>query len=446
MTEPTRTSTGIAYLTFDASLNTDASMIVQQKLDLSGNATARTFCVDACNLALGRDISGSLLTDSEITDYDSNNLVYLGSNDVNVQKTFLSSNINSTKSLNQMCNAYDMTLGKNNQIPIVSNLQTAPYSLTTFNVPDNNWYSIASSNDGQYLYAIIYNGKIWKSSNYGTSWNSINQTYRWVAIECSGDGKNVVAIKNNDHTHHFYSLDYGVNWSRKTGGYGANGPLSDLALSKVYTNTKSHYLVATNTMNTQSGYFAGMWKCRGDITVTSAPTWGVDYSFGNHIINKWWLGCAISYDGQYAMSYRRAHGIYISNNYLQSWQRKYTDSSRYAYVAAVSGTGQYMVCPLYQSSILLSTDFGVNWSTKYTPEPSSVKWTGVEISSDGSFIVAVGYNDYIYSSKDFGENWEIITELGKRNWRKIAINASNEVYLTEYDGKLYKIKILDLNI
>ena len=34
MTEPTRTSTGIAYLTFDATLNTNASMIIQQKLDL----------------------------------------------------------------------------------------------------------------------------------------------------------------------------------------------------------------------------------------------------------------------------------------------------------------------------------------------------------------------------------------------------------------------------
>ena len=86
MPEPKRTSAGIAFLTYDPTLNTDASMIAQQKQDLSGNTTARTFCVDACNLALGRDISGSLLTDSEITDYDSNNLVYLGSNDVNVQK------------------------------------------------------------------------------------------------------------------------------------------------------------------------------------------------------------------------------------------------------------------------------------------------------------------------------------------------------------------------
>ena len=53
--------------------------------------------------------------------------------------------------------------------------------------------SIASSNNGQYLYAVNLSGLIWKSSDYGTSWSSINENYSWVAIECSGDGKNVVA-------------------------------------------------------------------------------------------------------------------------------------------------------------------------------------------------------------------------------------------------------------
>ena len=32
MPEPNRTSNGVAYMTFDATLNTDASMIAQQKL------------------------------------------------------------------------------------------------------------------------------------------------------------------------------------------------------------------------------------------------------------------------------------------------------------------------------------------------------------------------------------------------------------------------------
>ena len=123
MTEPTRTSTGIAYLTYDATLNTDASMIIQQKLDLSGNTTAQTFCENAFDLAAGEDISGALLADSDITNTNTNNLVYLGSNDVNVQKTFLNNKLNSSIAQNIACNAYEMTLGKNNQIPLVSNLK-----------------------------------------------------------------------------------------------------------------------------------------------------------------------------------------------------------------------------------------------------------------------------------------------------------------------------------
>ena len=137
MTEPTRTSTGVAYLTYDASLNTDASMIIQQKLDLSGNTIAQTFCENAFNLAAERDISGSLLTDNDITDF-TNNLVYLGSNDLNVQKTYLSANENSSKTQLLSINAYKMTLGKNIQIPLVSKLKLPP---TVSNIYEYSEYS-----------------------------------------------------------------------------------------------------------------------------------------------------------------------------------------------------------------------------------------------------------------------------------------------------------------
>ena len=53
-------------------------------------------------------------------------MVYLGSNDVNIQKTFLNNKLNSSIAQNIACNAYEMTLVKNNQIPLVSNLQSEP--------------------------------------------------------------------------------------------------------------------------------------------------------------------------------------------------------------------------------------------------------------------------------------------------------------------------------
>ena len=121
MSQPKTTNSGIAYFTFNSNLNTDSSMIEQQKIDLSGNTTIQEFCEDAFKLSAGKDISGSLLTDSDISDYNSNNLVYLGSNNVNQQKTFLNNKAKSSKAQNIACNAYNMTLGINNQQPLISN-------------------------------------------------------------------------------------------------------------------------------------------------------------------------------------------------------------------------------------------------------------------------------------------------------------------------------------
>ena len=45
---------------------------------------------------------------------------------MNVQKTYLNNKINASIAQNIACNAYNITLGRNNQIPIVSNLQLEP--------------------------------------------------------------------------------------------------------------------------------------------------------------------------------------------------------------------------------------------------------------------------------------------------------------------------------
>lgn len=49
MSTPKRTNTDLTYLTFDVTLNTDASMIEQQIIDLSGNTSVQTLCENAFN-------------------------------------------------------------------------------------------------------------------------------------------------------------------------------------------------------------------------------------------------------------------------------------------------------------------------------------------------------------------------------------------------------------
>ena len=112
-----------------------------------------------------------------------------------------------------------------------------------------------------------------------------------------------------------------------------------------------------------------------------------------------------------------------------------------------------MIVAEENNGVWMSTDYGESWSSKFNAVNSSgnvytastivdrVEWRGSAMSSDGSLIVLSGVNDYIYVSKDYGENWEQLTEFGTKDWRKMSINALNEVYLTEYDGKLYKLNI-----
>ena len=200
MTEPTRTSTGIAYLTYDATLNTDASMIIQQKLDLSGNTTAQTFCENAFDLAAGEDISGALLTDSDITDYSTNNLVYLGSNDLNVQKTFLSANENSTKAQLIALNAYEMTLGKNNQIPLVSKLGIIPPPILLC-LTENSQMNIVNSQGNKY----VLNGETEYSSRkvYGLHNGTDTRTYTITNIPV----EHPLAILNTGNSNISYSFE-----------------------------------------------------------------------------------------------------------------------------------------------------------------------------------------------------------------------------------------------
>ena len=100
-----------------------------------------------------------------MTDYYSNHLVYLGSNDVNVQKTFLNNKLNSSIAQNIACNAYEMTLGKNNQIPLVSNLGERPPVVE--HIYSNGISFVAVKTDGTVIEWGSGNGY---TSNYNDSY------------------------------------------------------------------------------------------------------------------------------------------------------------------------------------------------------------------------------------------------------------------------------------
>ena len=130
MSTPERATSGLAFFTYDGTLTTDVSMVEQQKQDLSGNTSVQTFCNDAFSLAIGQDISAALFTDSDVSNTAINTMVYIGSKVLSEQQAFMSDSLQATLAQNIASNAYNMTLGKNNKIPILSYLESLAVSQT----------------------------------------------------------------------------------------------------------------------------------------------------------------------------------------------------------------------------------------------------------------------------------------------------------------------------
>ena len=75
-----------------------------------------------------------------------------------------------------------------------------------------NWVSIASSDEGDKLAAVVYNGYIYTSTNGGTSWaeRTTSGIKNWLSITSSYDGTKLAAI---DGQNVYLSVDSGANWS-----------------------------------------------------------------------------------------------------------------------------------------------------------------------------------------------------------------------------------------
>ena len=150
-----------------------------------------------------------------------------------MQKTFLSANENSTKAQLIALNAYNMTLGKNNQIPLVSSIGQIPvftltplgvvaglgssngsYEKSNLGVSSNN-YAVVGRDGGSIIYYTSDNGNTWSPSTVptlvGIGGNDADNLLRSLAI--SRNGKYSVfmhRVKNHSDNGSYYS-DYYIS-------------------------------------------------------------------------------------------------------------------------------------------------------------------------------------------------------------------------------------------
>jgi hypothetical protein len=280
-----------------------------------------------------------------------------------------------------------------------------------------------SSSSGQYLAAVVYNGSISTSSNYGGSWTTrIGGSWHFIASSSSGQ---YLAASFNGAGKIYISSDYGVTWTT------TNDSPSTAAWNSIAFSSTGQYLAAVTNGN-------GIWR-----STNYGANWGQLTNGLPAAVGTTWRGVASSSDGsRLAAVVNNSGSIYTSSDSGGSWSNTNNAGSRTWYAIASSSTGQYLAACARGATggIWTSSDYGVVWTqrTSLLPSgslPTNISWFSMTSSSTGQYLSIVNSNNgYIYTSSDYGVNWTAQISPGARNWNCVAYSSNGSRLLAVGNG------------
>ena len=253
--------------------------------------------------------------------------------------------------------------------------QNAGQSITTMLESDfttsHGAKSVASSADGTKLVAAEYGGKIYTSTDSGTTWTARDSSRDWVSVASSSDGTKLVATEYGG-SQIYTSVDSGATWT---------------------THSQYTYWAAVASSADGTKLVVADWYYQIYTSLNSGATWTARDS------SRYWSAVASSSDGTKLVAAEQGGFIYTSLNSGATWTSH--DSSRNWYGVASSSDGTKLVAVVNGGQIYTSTDSGLNW----TAGASSSNWVSVASSSDGTKLVAADNDGQVYVSSNSGKTW-----------------------------------------
>ena len=270
------------------------------------------------------------------------------------------------------------------------------------------------------VFYIPAEGGIFRSTDYGNTWNTFN-TYPYIGQIALNTSGNVIALAQliDDLSgtsipgHLYISTDSGTTWSS---GYSAPA-LS--GWNSVAMNALGNQIVAAEV----NGHMY--------ISTNYGVTWNI---LGTPSANWLWVICNHTGVLIYAIATPNpsvqvtvAYPIlYKSSNGGTTWNQVPNPTG------TTAGGWQLVICDasgdnlasIYNTSIYTSSDAGLTWLL--TSAPRDASWSCIDITNDGTSIVASQFNGYIYQSVDFGVTWKM-TSAPNGNWYSVANNADGTV-------------------
>jgi hypothetical protein len=270
--------------------------------------------------------------------------------------------------------------------------------------PSGTFNGIVVNETGQYQTAVIYNGALLTSSDYGVNWTQRDQTRAWTRLSMSSSGQYQTAVVNPGLL--YTSSDFGTTWtSRTSANSGVNTNWNGVSVSS--TGQYQTAVIDNGVIHTSSDYGVN-WATRA-----STATW-------NHV--------SLSSTGQYQTAVVRAGFVSASSDYGVSWATR--DMSRNWVAVSISSTGQYQTALVGSGSVYTSFNFGTTWTARLTDAGRNWTYTGISLSSTGQYQTAIVFSTttfgYIYTSSDYGVNWTARMTDGHRQWGSISVSGSGQ--------------------
>ncbi|HUV81310.1 MAG TPA: hypothetical protein VMW21_02205 [Patescibacteria group bacterium] len=240
-----------------------------------------------------------------------------------------------------------------------------------------DWKGITVSSDGMIQTAVVHDGFIYVSTDYGGTWTQKDAVRGWRHVAMSSDGKIQTAVDNDGYI--YVSTNYGNTWAPKA------------SVQKWYSVAiSSDGRIQTAVIGSDgTGLIWG--------STDHGNTWTQRTS-----TKKNFLTVAMSSDGR-----------------IQT--------------AVVYGD-----CPAGGNPIWISADYGVTWMQKDLGTPGRLK--AVAMSSDGKIQTAILASEtgcqygYIWGSTDYGNTWTQRTSDVSRNWKGIAMSSSGKIQTAVVDA------------
>jgi hypothetical protein len=275
-----------------------------------------------------------------------------------------------------------------------------------------SWQAVASSTTGSTVWAAVYGGGIYKSTDYGATWAQRVGAANFQDICSSANGQVVAAVDNN--VGNIWSTTDGVNFTARTGA-------GSRAWWAIACSSDGSRMVAVIN---GTGY-----------TYTSSDsgvTWTEQTAAGTKNINA----LAMSSDGSivYACYGASPYRIYKSTDYGVNWTLLSNSPTSWCNAITCSADGTQIYATVGGGNIYASTDSGSTWNA--LSGAGTANWGMISCSSSGTKVIAASYSNSVLTSIDSGATWTT-NPVGSSTWQDVGISPDGSTWFALAYGSYF---------